>query len=99
MRRPHKATPTCGQPAHLHTSSLTSKAYGGLTHHHIEVGRLPEDVRDLLPGSQADKKRIYVNAVPPKAQEILWNIHTEALQPLAEQGKFGCALFQFPPWF
>jgi uncharacterized protein YecE (DUF72 family) len=75
------------------------KAYGALTHHPVEVSRLPEDVRTLLPTSQADKKRVYLNAIPPEGQEMLWNIHNEALQPLAEQGKLGCVLFQFPSWF
>lgn len=75
------------------------KAYGALTHHPVEVSRLPDEVRALLPASEASKKRIYLNAIPPEGQEILWNIHNEALQPLAKQGKLGCVLFQFPPWF
>ncbi len=75
------------------------KAYGALTHHPVEVDRLPQEVRALSPASKAEKKRIYLNAIPPEGQEILWKIHTEALRPLAEQGKLGCVLFQFPPWF
>lgn len=75
------------------------KAYGALTHHPVEVARLPQDVRALLPAFEADKNRIYLNAIPPEGQEILWDIHTEALRPLAELGKLGCVLFQFPPWF
>ncbi|MDQ3796112.1 MAG: DUF72 domain-containing protein, partial [Pseudomonadota bacterium] len=75
------------------------KAYGALTHHPVEVARLPQDVRALLPAWEADKNRIYLNAIPPEGQEILWDIHTEALRPLAELGKLGCVLFQFPPWF
>jgi uncharacterized protein YecE (DUF72 family) len=75
------------------------KAYGALTYHSVEVARLPQEVRALLPASDAERERIYLNAIPPKAQDILWNIHIEALRPLAEQGKLGCVLFQFPPWF
>jgi uncharacterized protein YecE (DUF72 family) len=75
------------------------KAYGALTHHPVEVNRLPQDMRALLPASQADKKRIYLDGIPPRGQEILWNIHYEALRPLAELAKLGCVLFQFPPWF
>jgi uncharacterized protein YecE (DUF72 family) len=75
------------------------KAYQALTHHPVEVTRLPPEVRELLPASEAEKKRIYLNTMPPEGQEILWNIHTEALRPLAEQGKLGCIPFQFPPWF
>jgi uncharacterized protein YecE (DUF72 family) len=75
------------------------KAYGALTHHPVEVNRLPQGMRALLPASQADKKRIYLDGIPPRGQEILWNIHYEALRPLAELAKLGCVLFQFPPWF
>jgi uncharacterized protein YecE (DUF72 family) len=28
-----------------------------------------------------------------------WTMHIEPLRPLAEAGKLGCLLFQFPPWF
>ena len=31
--------------------------------------------------------------------ELVWQLHREALAPLAEAGKLGAVLFQFPPWF
>lgn len=75
------------------------KAYGALTHHPVEVERLPQAVRTMLPKAQAAKHRIYWHVIPPLGQEILWDFHVKALHPLAEQGKLGCVLFQFPPWF
>jgi uncharacterized protein YecE (DUF72 family) len=31
--------------------------------------------------------------------EKLWELHRHALAPLADAGKLGAVLFQFPPWF
>jgi Uncharacterized conserved protein len=75
------------------------KAYGLLTHHPVEVRTLPKSVQALLPASALEKRRVYPNVLPPEAIDLLWRMHTEALRPLAEQGKLGCMLFQFPPWF
>jgi len=75
------------------------KAYGLLTHHPVELRSLPEAVRASLPPATAAKRRVYLSAVPPEARELVWNLHREALAPLAEAGKLGCVLFQFPPWF
>jgi uncharacterized protein YecE (DUF72 family) len=74
------------------------KAYGLLTHHPVEVRTLPKSVQALLPAS-LEKKRLYASELPPEAMDLLWRMHIEALRPLAEQGKLGCVLFQFPPWF
>lgn len=75
------------------------KAYQALTHHPIAANRLPVEIKHALPASEVEKQRMYLNALPRQAQELLWKIHAEALEPLAEQGKLGCVLFQFPPWF
>jgi uncharacterized protein YecE (DUF72 family) len=74
------------------------KAYGLLTHHPVEVRMLPKSVQTLLPASP-EKKRIYPSALPQEAMNLLWRMYIDALHPLAEQGKLGCVLFQFPPWF
>lgn len=75
------------------------KAYGLLTHHAVEMRTLPKPVQAMLSGTALEKKRVYPNALPPQAIDLLWTMHAEALRPLAELGKLGCVLFQFPPWF
>ena len=75
------------------------KAYGLLTHHPVATRTLPKSVQALLQASALDKKRVYPDALPAKAIDLLWRMHVEALRPLAELGKLGCVLFQFPPWF
>jgi len=75
------------------------KAYGLLTHHPVETRSLPEPVRARLSDADAGKRRVYLSAVPPAARDLLWEMHVQALRPLAEAGKLGCVLFQFPPWF
>jgi uncharacterized protein YecE (DUF72 family) len=75
------------------------KAYGLLTHHPVAVRSLPEEVRALLPAPAIEKARVYLSSVPPAGQAILWSMHEAALRPLAQAGKLGCVLFQFPPWF
>ncbi|MGH8501473.1 MAG: DUF72 domain-containing protein [Gammaproteobacteria bacterium] len=75
------------------------KAYGLLTHHPVATRTLPKSVQALLQASALDKKRVYPDALPAKAIDLLWRMHVEALRPLADLGKLGCVLFQFPPWF
>ncbi len=75
------------------------KAYGLLTRHPVATGSLPPEVRALLSKSARAKERVYLSAVPPAGRERLWALHDEALRPLAEAGRLGCVLFQFPRWF
>ena len=75
------------------------KAFGLLTQHPIDPRRLPDTVRERLPSDVLEKGRLYHGGVPAKVRELVWTMHIEALQPLAEAGKLGCMLFQFPPWF
>ena len=75
------------------------KAFGLLTQHPIDPRRLPEVVRERLPRDVVEKSRLYHGSVPADVRELIWSMHIEALRPLAEAGKLGCMLFQFPPWF
>jgi uncharacterized protein YecE (DUF72 family) len=79
--------------------TFSIKAYGLLTHHAVEIRTLPQSVRAALPAAALEKRRVYPSALSTQAIDLLWEIHVEALRPLAEQGKLGCVLFQFPPWF
>ena len=75
------------------------KAFGLLTHHPADPRRLPEPLRARVPPAAIDKGRLYLSAVPAEVCELIWTMHIEALRPLADAGKLGCVLFQFPHWF
>ena len=75
------------------------KAYGLLTQHPVTTRSLPPQVRDQLPQSTLDKRRLYPKDLPEKSQELVWSMFESALRPLAAAGKLGAVLFQFPRWF
>ena len=75
------------------------KAFGLLTQHPIDPRRLPDVMRERLPKDVLEKGRLYHGGVPAEIRELVWRMHIEALRPLAEAGKLGCLLFQFPHWF
>lgn len=70
------------------------KAFSLLTGHPTKPSALYADLRP-----QTDKKNIYPGDLPPRALEQVWERFLSALTPLAEAGKLGVILFQFPPWF
>ncbi len=75
------------------------KAYGLLTHHAVAVRSLPLVIRRMLKIDEEVKKRIYMHELPTGAQQIIWEMHVSALQPLAQANKLGALLLQFPYWF
>jgi uncharacterized protein YecE (DUF72 family) len=75
------------------------KAFALLTGHPARVDRLPGWLRDALPAETLTKKNAYGKDLGADATERLWELHRRALAPLAEAGKLGAVLFQFPPWF
>jgi uncharacterized protein YecE (DUF72 family) len=75
------------------------KAFGLLTQHPIDPRRLPDVVRERLPRDVLERGRLYHGGLPADVRELVWTMHIEALRPLAEVGKLGCLLFQFPAWF
>jgi uncharacterized protein YecE (DUF72 family) len=70
------------------------KAFSLLTGHPTKVSAIYKDLRP-----RTDKKNIYPGDLPPQAYEEVWSRFLSALDPLAEAGKLGALLFQFPPWF
>jgi uncharacterized protein YecE (DUF72 family) len=70
------------------------KAFALLTGHPAKPTALPTDLRP-----ETDKKNIYPNDLQPQVYEDLWSRFLSALDPLADAGKLGVILFQFPPWF
>ena len=75
------------------------KAFGLLTHHPAVVERLPDWLRLALPEGAQDKRTAYARDFSAAQQDKVWELHREALEPLALAGKLGAVLFQFPPWF
>ncbi len=75
------------------------KAFALFTQHPVEVRALPQQVRELLPAQAQDKRRLYRKDLPPEAEELVWSMFESALRPLADAGKLGAVLFQFPRWF
>jgi len=70
------------------------KAFSLLTGHPTKPGALPADLRPDI-----DKKNLYPADLPAQAYEDVWSLFLSALEPLADAGKLGVILFQFPPWF
>ena len=70
------------------------KAFSLLTGHPTRPSALYKDLRP-----ETEKANIYPDDLPPQAYEDVWTRFLSALEPLAEAGKLGAILFQFPPWF
>jgi uncharacterized protein YecE (DUF72 family) len=70
------------------------KAFSLLTGHPTRPAAIYKDLRP-----ETDKKNLYPGDLPAQAYEDVWTRFLSALEPLAEAGKLGAILFQFPPWF
>lgn len=75
------------------------KAFAWLTHHAAAPDRLPDWLRNRLPDEVRGKRSVYARDIAEREMELVWQLHREALAPLAAAGKLGAVLFQFPPWF
>jgi uncharacterized protein YecE (DUF72 family) len=75
------------------------KAFAWLTRHAAAPERLPDWLRDRLPEEVRGRRSVYARDVPEREIDLVWELHREALAPLAQAGKLGAVLFQFPPWF
>ena len=75
------------------------KAFGLLTHHPAVAERLPDWLRAALPEEARSKRNVYASDFSAADLEKVWQLHRDALEPLATAGKLGAVLFQFPPWF
>ena len=76
------------------------KAFSLMTGHGTALAKLPPILRDSLPPPAAGKAgNLYLKDLPPEAQRWIWQAFDDALAPLAQAGKLGAILLQFPPWF
>ncbi len=75
------------------------KAFAWLTRHAASPERLPDWLRNRLPDDLRRRRGVYARDIGDRERELVWELHREALAPLAAAGKLGAVLFQFPPWF
>lgn len=74
------------------------KAHALMTGQPSEVGRLPKDIKALLPEALAGRQRIYATDLPPDILDAVWLWFLDALEPLRESNRMGAILLQFPKW-
>jgi uncharacterized protein YecE (DUF72 family) len=72
------------------------KAFSVLTGHPARAAALPADLRP--PGVEGGGT-VRAGDLPAAVREELWDRFRAALLPLAEAGRLGAVLLQFPPWF
>lgn len=74
------------------------KAFALMTGHATESSRLPASLRLALPHAVSDVRRLYAKDLPPELRDEVWRIFADAVAPLAEAGKLGAILLQYPRW-
>src|SRR2546426_3374415 len=74
------------------------KAHALMTGQPTEVTRLPKAIKEELPASLREKKRIYRKDVPGELLDAVYTQFREALEPLVKAGKLGAVFVQFPKW-
>ena len=73
------------------------KIFSLFTGHPTPFNALPRFARrDLGDYSQ---KNLYLNLMPPLLVDALWRFFDDLVKPVADAGKLGVLLLQFPPWF
>lgn len=74
------------------------KAFSLLTQHPTKPGALYKDLAEQVEVPEG-KKMLYPDDLTPELTDEVWDRFLGALAPLADAGKLGALLFQFPPWF
>ena len=69
------------------------KAFSLFTQHPTKPGALYKDIRPDT------KKNVYLKDFDAAVVDTVWERFLAALNPLADAGKLGSLLFQFPQWF
>jgi uncharacterized protein YecE (DUF72 family) len=70
------------------------KAFSLFTQHPTRVAAIYKDLRP-----DTDKTNVYLKDLEPAVVEEAWERFLSALAPLADAGKLGAVLLQFPHWF
>ncbi len=79
--------------------TMNVKAYSLLTGHPARPNSLWPDIRDAIKPEFAGKANVYLSHLPPDAVDEVWARFLHALRPLADAGKLGAVLVQYPQWF
>jgi uncharacterized protein YecE (DUF72 family) len=74
------------------------KAYGLLTGHHLDVSRLPEALKKMLPRADQARARVPSDVFGPEARAWAFGELRKGLRPLRLAGKLGYVLLQLAPW-
>jgi uncharacterized protein YecE (DUF72 family) len=75
------------------------KAFPVFTGHPLDVARLPPDLRKALELAVPGRKRVYPDRLPAEIRAELGRRFVSLVEPLHAQGRLGCVMAQFPPWF
>jgi uncharacterized protein YecE (DUF72 family) len=70
------------------------KAFSLFTQHPARVAAIYKDIRP-----DTDKRNVYLKDLDPAVVEEIWARFLSALSPLADSGRLGAILLQFPQWF
>lgn len=73
------------------------KAFALMTQHPAEISRLPKNLREMLPASDRDRRRL--NRPSPEVLDTAFQMFWSAMDPLKQSGKLGMISFTFPPYF
>jgi uncharacterized protein YecE (DUF72 family) len=79
--------------------TMNLKAHALLTGHYTDPRRLPADLRAALPAEMRERARVYPRHLSAEILREIERRFVHAAQPLAESGRLGLLLFQFPVWF
>ena len=79
--------------------TMNIKCYSLLTGHPTFPHSLWPDLQEAVLPEFRDKRRLYDKHLPPEAVDEVWERFLVSLRPLAEAGKLGAILVQFPRWF
>jgi uncharacterized protein YecE (DUF72 family) len=78
---------------------MNVKAYSMMTGHPTKPDTLWPDIRDALSPEAADKRNVYPHHLPDDAVEEVWRRFADGVAPLADSGRLGAVLLQYPQWF
>src|SRR5260221_94405 len=79
--------------------TMNVKAWSLLTGHPTFPHSLWPDLQGEVPTEHRDKRRLYASHLSPDVLDEAFARFRHALLPLAEAGKLGTVLLQFPRWF
>jgi uncharacterized protein YecE (DUF72 family) len=75
------------------------KAFALFTQHPTPTKSIPKSFREALPPEAAKKARVYFKDAPDAVGAEMASVFEKCIAPIAEAGKLGALLIDFPPWF